>query len=78
MPPKHHNLSFLTFYEIMALAKFEILSSRKLIITLRNSERTYLYKEVFQVSWIFFVEDIFKKYLKLARRENKKVWCLSI
>ena len=27
--PKHHNVSLLSFYEIMSLANFEILSSRK-------------------------------------------------
>ena len=34
--PKHHNLGLLSFYEIMLLANFEILSNR-----------TYLYNETF-------------------------------
>ena len=44
-------------------------------MTLGNYERTYLHKE----SSLVFLRGIhFRKYVKFARRENKKVSCLSI
>ena len=36
------------------------------------SERTYLYKKAFPVLRIFFVRNIFQKYVKFPRRQNKK------
>ena len=69
----NHNLSLLSFYEIMPLADFEILLSKKEILRgLTFSVKPFKFHEYFL--WRIF----FKKYLKFARRQNKKVWCLII
>ena len=47
-------------------------------MSLRNFEKTYLYKETFQVSRIFLREIFFRKYVKSESRENKNVLCTNI
>ena len=80
--PRNTIISVLSFHEIMSLANFEILPAGNLKtrhFKLNQSGVMFSMNPFKLHGFIFFLRRIhFREYVTFARRENKKVSCLSI